>query len=390
MKILLVMMAPVENLSSAVLRTLAVVKGLVDLNHDVTILCLENASGSTYVNVEKYKFLKDVKIIRIPQSKLRDKIWTDPKKTTLKARIVNVLRKVYHSLFILGSTENIAKNVKIELLEGEIEYEYVISSSDPKTAHIAVRQLISQGLRYNRWVQYWGDPLAYDMTKNYIYPRCIVKMIERRLIGNADKVVYVSPFTLDLQKKSFKNLVDKMFFLPIPYIEKKESLQERNEKFVISYIGAYNSKVRDIMPLYEALVTMGDSIEAYIVGDTDLNLQETSFIHVLPRGDADEIEKKSDLIVCVLNKSGTQIPGKIYHSAATDKAILIVLDGEKQNEMRIYFEKYKRFYMCENELGSISNAILEISEKREKFKPSDEFAPSVVASALIEERSMHN
>ena len=60
MKILLVMMAPVENLSSAVLRTLAVVKGLVDLNHDVTILCLENASGSTYVNVEKYKFLKDV------------------------------------------------------------------------------------------------------------------------------------------------------------------------------------------------------------------------------------------------------------------------------------------------------------------------------------------
>lgn len=383
MKILMITMSPVESLTSAMLRNLAVVKGLVDSGHAVTLISPEMSAGGTPVSLSRYPFLERVRLIRLGKSALREKIWTDPRKKSLKARLVNVLRRVYHAFSVLGSTKGMAKGISLEILGEEREFDLLLTSSDPKTAHLAGATLLRQGLKASRWVQYWGDPLTLDMTRKSLCPTFLVRRLEKKLLRGADRIVYVSPFTLTEQKRLFPHLQDRMDFAPVPYIEERREPAPANERFRVSYVGAYHSAVRNILPFYEALVALSPEVEGYLVGDTDLSLSPTDSIHVLPRGDAREIEASSDLLVCVLNRFGTQIPGKIYHAAATSRPILVITDGECAEQMCEYLRGYDRFLLCPNEKGAIEGEIRSLMEQPRSFTPSPAFSPVGVAEKLI-------
>lgn len=380
MKILLIKMSPVDGLNSSTLRTLALAKGLNKLDYEVYYLTVP-VSNCHVIN-ESNNVIDSINIIRTPPNEIYDSLTSKSKKRSpFKSIIIKLLRAVYHKLSIYDYTYKIAKDINIDILD-EKTYDIIISSSDPKTSHIVAKRLISQGIKYNRWIQYWGDPLAYDITNKAIYSKWILKKFELNLIKKADKIVYVSPFTYELQIREFPGIADKMTWLPIPYIEKKEYDETSNDIFTIGYFGAYKSSVRNIYPLYEACKKM-NNIHLDIVGDSDITLEETDNIKNYPRGNVDDLEKNADLLVCILNSSGTQIPGKIYHYAATNKPILVILDGEKKEKMREYLKRFGRYVMCDNDEKSILDAINEIKNMDKKYEPCPYFEPQNIAIRLV-------
>lgn len=379
MRILLVMLSPVESSDSATLRTMALANGLLLANCTIDYLTIPLSKCHSVQRLNN--FLNKINIIRTRQNRVYDSL--NNESGIIKTKIVNVLREFFHAFSLYDYTYSIAKNLDISLLTAR-EYDLVISSSDPKTSHIAVERLIKQGLRYKKWIQYWGDPLALDITNKSIYPKWLISIIEKKILKRTDRIIYVSPFTLEQQRKMYPHYADKMLFFPIPYMQEKIYPETCNPKFTIGYYGDYFKDVRDIKPLYDACVLLNTEIHLDIAGNTDLNLNQTNNISVFPRIDISGFEEKADLLVCILNKKGTQIPGKLYHYAATNKPILVVLDGERKEDMIKYLESFQRYIICENDVAKIVDKIREIMNKSHENIPCRAFSPEVIAKFFLE------
>lgn len=383
MKILIISLTPIEALTSAMFRTLALARGLAEVGNQIDFLSvpfntLLNESG-------KNNFLDKINVVRTQPNVAYKRVIEggNSKESSVKLLIKKVLRKVWHSFSVYDYTYTIAKNVNIERLPDR-HYDVVVSSSDPKSSHIAVKTLKKQGLTYDRWIQYWGDPLAVDITQKSIYPQFILKRIERKLIHGADKIVYVSPFTLKVQQELYSAYKERMTFLPIAYMEEEIFPSATNDKFVIGYYGNYSTQVRNLLPFYEACKEVGGKISVSIYGDSDLELESTNNIHIFPRGIIEEHKRIANLLVCVMNSQGTQIPGKLYHLAGTNKKVLVVLDGEYAQEMSEFLETFKRFYLCKNDKDSIRQKIIEIMEDGKTFEPVKELKYDYIAREFIE------
>ena len=159
-----------------------------------------------------------------------------------------------------------------------------------------------------------------------------------------------------------------MISTPTAYIEEK-NFPLHNGKYTIGYYGAFQSNVRNILPLYEACRHMENLVDLKIVGNSDLTLESTGNIEVFPRGDISPFEEITDLFVCVLNKNGTQIPGKMYHYAAYNRPILVIEDGEYASEMHEYICSFGRYYTCTNDSEEISKSIKAILNSHEQWVP---------------------
>lgn len=375
MKVLIVKMCELTDMSSTMLRTLAIVRGLVLSNVEVELLVLSNDELQN-----KYDFLNDVCINVLETINTKVDV-SNMNSSKIKTFFKKKIRKIYHFVFPFDKTYFKAKRINLNNIRYNY-YDVIISDSDPKTSHVACKRLIAKGLKYGKWVEYWGDPLAADITVKTIYPKSFLKYIEKRLFDKSDKIVYTSPFTLEEQKKAFAHFSDKMFYVPTGYLERKIFELPKEESTIVTYTGAYYSSVRNIIPLYEACKEL-DRISCIITGDTDLKLPKTSNIEIQSRGPADYELTISGLIVCIMNKEGCQIPGKLYHCAGTNKKILVILDGENIEETQKFIQRWNRFYYCLNNKNDIKDAILSIIADNKEWSPLEEFAPNVVANSLI-------
>ena len=382
MNILLISPSPIEAITSSMIRTLALARGLQESGAKID--CMVIPFNILQSQMKENDFLQNINVIRTDSNAVYDRVAVDQgnQKNIGKVILRNIFRKIWHSTFVYDNTYMIAKKISIHKLPVR-HYDIVISSSDPKSSHIVVKTLKRQGLSYGKWIQYWGDPLAIDITQKTIWPKFILKHIEKKLLCGADKIVYVSPFTLKEQQRLFPKYKDRMKFVPIAYMEEENFPQTSNDRFVIGYYGDYTSKVRNLLPFYEACKALEENVDVGIYGDSDLKLSSTEHIHVFPRGMVEEHKKIADLCVCVMNTSGTQIPGKLYHLAGTNKKILVVLDGENMNEMVEYLKGFHRFYLCKNNTVSIKQKILEIMKDQRVFQPKRELKYDYIAKELI-------
>lgn len=385
MKVLFVTLRALEINSSVTISNMGLIKGLVDLGYDVDLLMPQ--VSSELKQYEKVVSLYDkVNVIRIPSNTAYEKLVIG-ETNTVKKIITKILRKVFYKFSIYDNTIGLLKNADISIFNGKI-YDLIISTSDPKTSHKFVSVLKKQGLQFKYWIQHWGDPMTLDITKENLYPKWFIKRIEEQIIEESNLCIYVSPLTEKEQIKVLPKQGHKIKFVPLPYYKEKIYAVNSSEKksVTIGYFGDYNTKIRSIIPLYN-LCKENTKYKLIVAGSTDLKLNETENIEIYPRlkqEEISELEEKCDVLVCICNKSGTQIPGKIYYYSSTNKPILVVVDGDYNFEIKSYLSKYNRFELCDNVEQSILSAINKIILNSNELKPSTEFSPKSIAKQLVQ------
>ncbi|MDY0257243.1 hypothetical protein [Gudongella oleilytica] len=387
LKVLFITFSSIDLNTSATIRNIALMDGLVKNGVSVDLLTLSTHNSNVYYD-KSLKTIDGVDIIRLKQNIVYSSVvkQSDGLKGLIKKKLLPHARKLYHSFNLFDNTVINAKNINMSTLQSNY-YDIIISSSDPKSSHIAAETLVKSGLKYGQWLQYWGDPLALDITSKSLHPKWYVRKVEENILSKADVIVYVSPFTLEAQQFQFPSVGSKMHFIPVPYIQPKhyENNIKKKQRLTLGYFGDFDSTVRDIKPIYNYALESGE--ELIIAGNSDLELNNKNNINIYPRVTQEklyEMESKSDVLVCVLNKKGTQIPGKIYHYAATNKPILVLLDGENKERISEYLDTFGRYIICNNTESDIELAINKIRKHNMRWEPSPFFESQFVARKFIE------
>lgn len=401
MKVLVIVGDRLQSNSSANLCHLAYLRGLVDLKHDVTLISAqsnelncdtamkipEGVKVHLYPSVTLYEKLSFAKRAKYQvTSAVQSDVVQTPKR---KGLIGKIKRKVLSLYGIHGIYSKFIS--KASHFRSKEEYDLLMSLSTPVASHFLAHKLISSGrIKCRHWVQIWEDPWSGDVFCRLRKKETFVE--EKRILGFADRVCYVSPITLEYQKKLFPEAAGKMFWVPLPsYYEPQTDIVSQVKEPVFGYFGDYRSQARNLNPFYQAALSSG--VEVFICGSTDVKLPATELIHVRPRLPLSElrpIEDQTSALVFLCNHSGGQIPGKIYQYAATRKTILFILDGseEEKNTLRAYFEPFHRFVFCDNNVESIERAIAAI--KRNDLpsvtnEPLTQFCPSDIVQRIVNE-----
>lgn len=250
-----------------------------------------------------------------------------------------------------------------------VDFDFVITSSDPKGIHtLCINKSFanSKFLNSAKFSQYWGDPLYNDInlsfSKNIIY-----WLIEKWLFSKSDKVFFVSNETFKEKSILFKKLKDKFEYLPRPIdtdciFPKVSPLSiDSGRNVSCSYIGDYYSSSRNITPLVDTFRSL-KTYNLKIAGNTDLNIDVISTVNVsitsrVPDYQAKIILEESDVCIVLLNKSGTQLPGKLFDLIVTNKIIIVIYEFPEQVDS-IPFKS--RLILCENTISDITAALLSI------------------------------
>lgn len=386
MNILFVTLFALETNTSVTKSNYGILKGLLQLGHDVTLLMPEIEYQLSYY--DNSLDLSNITIERIKNKNVGQQIANYSMQATgVKKKLLSVARAVYSKCRIFDRTKALLSEAK-NFRGFDNYYDVVISTSDPKTSHLFVKELIKRGLKVGKWIQHWGDPLAGDVSKSNIYPTFYIERIERKIIKNADKVVYVSPFTLETQIKRYANEKDKLSFVPLPCDEYEQKHNDHlpSKYLNVVYLGDYSSHIRNIFPLYNACLNM-ESVKLTIAGNTDVHLKETNNIKILPRVSqvkAKEIENEADVIVSIGNLFGNQIPGKLYYSASSKKYIVVAIDGDNKVAMKKYLDSFNRFICCENTVESLTDALRSLrSSPKIQYEIPKRLLPANVAKEIL-------
>ncbi|MCM3633969.1 hypothetical protein [Paenibacillus camelliae] len=385
MRILFVVSRPLEINTSASIRNRATIEGLLEQGHIVELLTTE--PDTRHSNHDVSLANKNLKTTYLKLNGIQNVARIGRKYGFLKPvkKIVYTLLSKFEIYDNLKNIVNHVDKIKID----EKAYDLIISSSDPKSSHLFVKKLRERKqIDEIPWIQIWGDPFLSDIARSSKVLNSKIKSEEYKLIEHSTKVVYVSPLTLLEQKKTYPEFSNKMVYVPIPYFERimypKISLEKKSLKFL--YCGDYSTKIRNIIPLYEAI--KGTEHKLVICGNSDLKIEGNENIEVHPRVSYEKVkqfEKECDVLVHLSNISGTQIPGKIYHYSGTNKPILFLLDGEKEL-LKDTFEKYKRYIFSDNNKESIIDTIQLIN--KDVYKDYNhivsEFNAENVAKQIIE------
>jgi hypothetical protein len=211
--ILFVTLRNLFDSSSVSLSNIALISGFLNQGHKVYILSPsinitridgENDNNLTYLNLGNNPIMTIIKKNNAP---------------SFYIKLINLIRYFYYKFSIFDNSVYYLNRMRIDLIPN-INFDFVISTSDPRSSHFYVLKLIKNGLKFNKWIQHWGDPLVDDITNKTILPKFILKKIEFNIIKQCSKVIYVSPLTLEKQKINFPSLISKFKYSPLPYINK--------------------------------------------------------------------------------------------------------------------------------------------------------------------------
>ena len=268
------------------------------------------------------------------------------------------------------------------------KYDFIISSSDPKSSHLFVLKLLEKQREHfqGKWIQIWGDPFLADITQANKNSKRI-RDEESRLIQAADIVFYVSQLTLNQQKTLYPEYGGKMRYTPIPYVQEhftKNRKLYQSSCINLAYCGDYSPTVRNLVPLYEA-VNDSDNLRLVICGGSTEPLYSTQNVEVRGRVAYDSVrtvEDKADILVFLANKKGAQIPGKIYQYAGTNKPVLFILDGDEES-LKKQFECYGRFVFTRNSSADIMQMLRKMISSDVEYAPLKEFSKEYIMKRFM-------
>lgn len=367
MKILVINADCLTRNSSANLCHLAYIRGLLEAGYEVSVLSAdgkdyaldttmqipEKAHSYTVYGVSLYEKLSLRK-----GRKLSDASVTNQNVTIHKNGWSSQIKKVILSLYgphgIYLTFVKKAKKIK-----WDEPFDFLLSISTPPASHLLAYKLLKRGnVQTAHWIQIWEDPWysdAYGFNGNMA-----VYKEEKRLLSLAERVCYVSPLTVERQKELYPESADKMYWQPLPaYYEEPKNVY-LNKKKSYGYFGDYNPAARDLEPFYKAAEKTGISVN--ICGNPSNLFESTEKISIYPRlslNELEAIENKTNVLIYLCNRTGGQIPGKIYQYSATEKIILFILDGteDEKQVLKKYFSQFNRYIFCENTVDDIIRVI---------------------------------
>lgn len=399
MKILVINGECIQTNTSANLCHLAYIRGLVDSGHDVTLL---SADGRDYKMDPSMVIPKEVKhytyygVSLYEKLSLRKKTESVPSEATVASNTVsrerpNIKRKIKDFVLSLYGVHGIYATFvrKAQQFQSDEDFDFILSISTPVTSHLIAHNLLKSGhIRAKHWIQIWEDPWYSDAYGFNGAEK--IRKEEARLLSFAEKICYVSPLTLENQKKLYPKSADKMFWQPLPfYYQSEDMLDTGVEENRYGYFGAYYPATRDLSLFYKAAKETGIAVN--ICGNPSNLFASTDRIHIHPRLTLDKlkpIEDSTNVLVFLCNRKGGQIPGKIYQYSATNKTILFIMDGtdEEQRVLREYFGKFNRFVFCQNNVEDITRAIRQIEAGdlgEVQNRPLNDFDPAITIENIL-------
>ena len=400
MKILVINGECIQTNTSANLCHLAYIRGLLSAGHDVTLLSADGrdyqldpsmvippeVTHYTYYGVSLYEKLS----LRKKEAAPAAVTMAAPGQSTetAKTRLIKKAKAFVLSLYgVHGIYATFVR--KAQKFRSQEEFDYVLSISTPVTSHLIAHNLLNAGhIKGKHWIQIWEDPWCSDAYGFNGAEK--VRKEEARILSFADKVCYVSPLTLENQKRFYPESAHKMYWQPLPFYYKAEETDPsgcNHNRY--GYFGDYAPVARNLEPFYEAAKQTG--IEVNICGNPSNLFASTEQIHIYPRLTLDKlkpIEDRTNVLIFLCNRKGGQIPGKIYQYSATNKTILFIMDGteEEQTVLREYFGKFNRYVFCQNTVEDISRAIrmIESGDLGEvENRPLDNFNPTITIENIL-------
>lgn len=387
--------------NSSTMQNMGIIYGLNKLNAKVDLLALEPQNGTVGFDPAMQKAVEECieHTYLIPLNSLYRKLNKGKKHVVENTGHENktisylkgMVRRFIKNLLVFDlrilNLHNVDK-VKIDL----DQYDIVISASDPKSTHCITNRLVKKHHYRGKYIQYWGDPLYLDITRDNGILDGVCKAMEKKTLRTASKIIYATPFTLRDQQKLYPEMANNMGYahqacLPvINHMDEKNSSQKKKIRLV--YCGDYRKETRNIMPLYQAISNSGKNYNLDIYGTSNLQLSSTDNVIVhgqVSRKKADVAEQNADVLVCICNIKGSQIPGKIYYLTSYHKPIIVIVDGEFKEELKEYFDAMKRFIICENRESDIKKAI-EIAQEEcyvKKIRSTQEFSPLFMVKNIL-------
>lgn len=387
-RIAVVLTLPAEYTNSSNIRAINIINALYNAGHYIKCYMPYPDYNHRYYSHENTFFCDNIMRYGREYSRHNSNL---SRCAILKKRIREKLTSVIRKIDVFGSTLlhlSYRQMISKDINRGT--FDILVSFSDPKTSHM-IGKYCKQHNRGLKYIQQWGDPLASDSFTESIQPFWLKKVIERSLIKCADRICYVSPVTYEKQQRLFPKQAKKMIFLPTPslnYHEKvtNEEMGRGKDRICVGYFGSYYSIARNIIPLYKVAKKM-KNVDFLFIGDSDLRIETEDNIVIKDRVPKDEIDKyvaKTDVIVCLMNRQGNQIPGKLYHDASLRKDILVIKDGENGDQIEDFFSQYNHYTFVDN----TEEAIYDIIQKYSRYgipmrEPVKDFSADYVADKLI-------
>lgn len=279
------------------------------------------------------------------------------------------------------------KEYRKVILELEMKPDIIIAHS-PSMESVFYGTIMKQYYSTASYYQYWSDPIALSgITPDALnIKRVPFRFIESSAMERADKIIFGTKTLMMFQKQLYPKLARKMTYIDIPYVEKKIDIQEIIP-YSILYAGNYHKNIRNIEPLIDAVEQM-EGYRLDIYGDGEIKDRPLHNTHVHGRISSEElsgIEGKYEYLVCVLNHSCIQIPGKIFYDMGRRVKIIVIADGNYQKTICDYLKSYGRFVVCKNDRSDIINSINSISDKEIDYEIiKSRYSPKKVCKDLLD------
>lgn len=359
-----------KNVTSTYIMTSTLLKGIKENNKKVIFFAI--CEHDDELNLVKEYFSDYVDLV-VP---LHSSFGYDLSK-------YNMLKKlIFRSLFI-GFYR---KEIKKHLCNMQFKPELIISHS-PSFESICYSQILKKHFTDVIYLQYWSDPMALSgITPDKIdYKRIPFKIIESMALTKADKIIYGTKTLMFFQKKLYPKIAHKMAYIDIPYVEKTANKQEVVPHSIL-YAGNYYKNIRNIEPLVDAIESMdGYTLDLYGEGELEkIDLEHTVVHGRISAEELNKLEGKYEYLVCILNHSCIQIPGKIFYDMARNVKILVIADGKYKDLICKYLSEYDRYIVCENDSKAIRKNILENIKNIDLSRIEQLYSPKSVCSFLLQ------
>ena len=344
--------------------------------------------------------LKPEKISKTYHSKIQqyfDRIFYINDRRKINKRIQNSIVRMPYLLWINIVRDWFIKPYNKEELDIEDKtYDLILSFVPPSLSAFLANDIIKKNrLDKLKHIQYWSDPLSIGMCDdiNKIpIKRVLHRMVETRLLKYATEIIYCTPKLCELQKQLYPQYAKKMRWTDVSFIERKSSnyMCNLDGKIKIGYFGAFQKKVRNIIPLLLSMPSFPE-IQFVVRGDTDIDISNylSSNLDILlgrvPYEDIAKLENECDILVCLGNIQGVQIPGKTFYYTNMNKPIIYIGDGYHNSSISGYIKQFNRHIICSNNEDSIRQAISEAIAVLPNFSLiiPERMKPEIVAKRIV-------